>query len=144
MTYGEDPRPSTGPVSIAPIAASTPPPPFDANDRANATPSLWIGIGIGALVVLTILGGVAGRHSKHVAATRAAATAAPPPRAATALPPAATAATEAPLSFELDEPTASTDPPSISANKLPDAVVPGPATSDTTIHGNVAVPANPY
>ncbi len=159
MTY--DPRDqqghSSGPHSIAPHAISMwprdvgqpgPPPaaPMAVAPPRDASTMIMMGVGVAMLVALSVIGVQLGRKDRADHPERAmaaskpvAAAAAAPPKAATALP--AAAPTDPPVSIELDD---SETVPTVSANKLPDVQPGAPATADTAIHSNAAVPPNPY
>lgn len=157
MTY--DPREqqghSSGPHSIAPHAISMwprdvgqPAPPHAPMPVAaprDASTTIMMAVGVVMLVALSIIGVQLGRkdraeHPERAqAASKPVAAAVAPPKATTALP--AAAPTDPPVSIELDD---SETVPTINANKLPDVTPGAPATADTAIHSNAAVPPNPY
>lgn len=161
--YGESGVPSISPTTVSQHGHYPPPvmhvmpsaPPAPSKDPSS---TIMMGVGVVMLIALSVIGVQLGRKDREAHPDRAQAastTANPtnagqpavaPPTAVSALPAAASAKPATPgepppVSIELED---SETVPTINANKLPDVAPGAPATADTAIHRNVAVPPNPY
>jgi len=155
--YGESGVPSISPTTVSQHGHYPPPvmhvmpsaPPAPSKDPSS---TIMMGVGVVMLIALSVIGVQLGRKDREAHpdraqaasnATNAGQPAVAPPTAVSALPTAASAKPGEPpaVSIELED---SETVPTINANKLPDVAPGAPATADTAIHRNVAVPPNPY